>query len=228
MASIYRSNHSNSSALSAEPAEPAVMDDTSRLRPRPSKDKFAISQSRTRVPSVYISHHESRGIMTAEDLLAAEPRTSSTHQTEKLTDYSLSRNVGPTSSASRNAGDLTESRSQRNEIAVTRPNAGGRGMISTGDGGVDRYHRSRDATEIPRTVQNLADLSDSLGSESSTSDGLSRVFSAGSITTSSRDFSGSSSSSQGQVATKAFDEYNEYARQHGLSPLEDEQIGNKI
>lgn len=166
--------------------------------------------------------------MTAEDLLAAEPGTSSTQQAEKLTDHSLSRNVGPTSSVSRYTGDLTELRSQRNEIAVAHPNAGDRGKMLTGDDGVDRYRRSRDATEIPRTVQNLADLSDSLGSESSTSDGLSRVFSAGSITTSSRDFSGSSSSSQGQVATKAFDQYNEYARQHGLSLLQDEQIGNKI
>lgn len=224
MAFHYHSNDSTSSTRSAKPAD---IDDTSRLRSRSSKDKFLVSQNRTRIPSTNMPRRESRGIQTAEDLLAAEPGTSSTHQAGRPINYSFPRNVGPASSAWRDAGDLTTLRTQQNDIAAARPNARGGRMTSNMDDGVEDWdYGQRPATEIPRTVRNLADISTSLGSESSTSDGVSRVVSTGSITTNSRDFSGSSSSSQGQTAARALEKYNTYARENGLSLLEDEEIGN--
>lgn len=197
------------------------MDDISRLRPH-SSDKYLISQSRTRVPSIYMPHDESRGFQTAKDLLDAEPGTSRTHQNQRLNDYSLSRNVGPGSSASSDAGDLSRLRTQRNEIAAARPNTGGRAMPK-----VDGEVEDDKDTEIRRTVQTPEDISNALGHASSTNPAASRVVSAGSMSTSNRDVSSSSNSSQTQ-ATNAFETFNTYARQNGLTPLEDEETGNRI
>lgn len=222
MASIYRSNHSTSSARSAEPAELADMDDIPRLRPR-SSDKFLVSHSRTRVPSIYMPHDEFRGIRTAGDLLNAEPGTSRTHQNERFVNHSLSRNVGPGSSASSDAGDRSTLRTQRHEIAAARPNTHGKSIMSKVDGEVEDH----DDTEIRRTVQTIGDISDALGDASLTNPDAFRVVSAGSMSTSNRDFSGSSSSSQTH-ASNALESFNTYARQNGWRPLEDEETGNRI
>lgn len=234
MASPYRSNNSTSSAPSA--AEPADMADTSRPHSHSSQDKYIVSRNRTRVPSVRMPRPESRTIKTAGDLLAAEPgRTgpSPSHQAAPPKTHSVSRDVRPSSSTSRSAGDLSTSRTQRSEIPGASSNAGVRQILSNTDGGhEDANYRGRAATEISRTDQILAAPSMSLGSsESSTSGGLSRAVSSGSFATS-RDFSGSSSSSNDHV-TYAFRKYNEHAHNMNLSPLEEEEFkeddtGNKI
>ncbi|MCJ1269249.1 hypothetical protein MMC22_009139 [Lobaria immixta] len=207
MAYVYRSDHSTSSAQSTEPVP---IGENSRSRSLSSTDRFHVSQNRTRIPSVYMPHHEFRGIQTAADLLAAE---SSSHPAGRYSNDTMSRNIGPASSASRDEGDPTTLRIQRDEIAVERPNADGRGTISNVGGRVEDRGR--------------ADLSEPSGSGSSVSEGISRAISTGSVTTSNRDFSGSSSGSQGEVATKALKQYNTYASQHGLSLLEDEATASE-
>lgn len=211
MAYAYQSAYSTSSAQSTESVH---IGENSRLRSLSLKDKFYVSQNRTRVPSTNMPRHESKEIQTAENLLAAETGVSISHRAGRHTNDSMSRNVGPATSASRDAVGPTTLRTQRNEIAVERPNADGRGMISN----------------VGRRVEDRggADPSEPSGSGSSISDGLSRAISIDSVTTSNRDFSGSSSGSQGEVATKALKQYNTYATQRGLSLLEDEEIGNKF
>lgn len=215
MAYVYRSDHSTSSAQRTEPVH---IGENSRSRSLSSTDRFHVSQNRTRIPSIYMPRHEFRrhefrGIQTAADLLAAEAGTSSSHPAGRYSNDTMSRNIGPASSASRDEGDPTTLRTHGDENAVERPNADGRGMISNVGGRVEDRGR--------------ADLSEPSGSGSSVSDGISRAISTGSVTTSNRDFSGSSSGSQGEVATKALKQYNTYASQHGLSLLEDEAIASE-
>ena len=223
MVSPYHSSYSTLSA-SAEPAEPAHIDDTSRLRFRSSKDKFFVSQSRTRLPSSQTPRHKFRGIRTAEDLLAAASGTSRSHQAGRSTSDSMSEIVGPAPSASRDTGDLTQLRTQNDQTAVDHRNAGTSGMISNANSRLN--DKRREAMEISRTDQDPTHFSVPLRSGSSSSDNFSRVGSKGSTSTSNRDFSGSSSSSEVGLATKALQEFNEYARHYNLSPLEDEESGN--
>lgn len=300
MAFPYRSDHLNSSAQSTEHAG---TEDPPRPRPRPSNDRFIVSQNRTRVPSTYRPLDQSAGLSTAVALLAAESRTSSTHDAEGPTDYSLATNVGPALSVSRDAGDRTALRSYRNEVASERPNTyrtfnvdaegedrsyrESRGTRSDEDlmtteletsstyhaeerpihysssgngrpapsasrdagerstsrtyrdqvaipsnvktGPEARDYRPRVASEISPTFQNPTDTFDSLASESSVSDGRTRVVSSGSITMSNRDFSISSSSSHGAVGpAQALEEFNIHARQQGLTLIEDEETGKII
>lgn len=225
MVSPYHSSYSTFSA-SAEPAEPAHIDNTSRLRFRSSKDKFLVSQNRTRLPSSKMPRHESSVIPTAADLVAAQPGTSRSHQAGRSTSDSMSEIVGPAPSASRETGDLTQLRTQIDQTTVDRQNAGTRGMISNPNSRID--DKRREAMEIPQTDQDLIDFSVPLRSGSSSSDNFSRVGSKGSTSTSNRDFSGSSSSSEVGLATKALQEFNEYARHYDLSLLEDEESGNSF
>ncbi|MCJ1461935.1 hypothetical protein MMC07_000535 [Pseudocyphellaria aurata] len=215
MADTY---NSTSSAPSA--AKPADMADTSRLHSHSSLEDYAVGRIRTRVPSGRKPHPGSRALTTASDLLAAEPGRVDTHQAAQPQNLSVSRNVGPLSSVSRSAGDLSTLGTQRIEIPRASPNAGSRQILSYSDSGREVMdYRRRAAVELTRD-QILPALSASLGSsESSASGGPPRVISTGSINRN-RDVSGSSSSSQ-DLPALAFQKYNDYARQLGLSTLEE-------
>ncbi|MCJ1427505.1 hypothetical protein MMC29_005408 [Sticta canariensis] len=289
MASHYLSDHSSSSAQSTEHAGTG---NPPRPRPRSSNDRFIVSQNRTRVPSAYRPLDQSAGLPTAVALLAAESRTSSTHDAEEPFNYSPSTNVGPALPVSRDAGDRTTLRTYRNGIRgrTIKVDAGGEDrsyrksrrtrlnedLVATELGTSSTYHtegrpihysssgnvrpapsasrdagdrptsrtyrdqvaipsnvktrpeardyRPRVASEISPTFQNLTDTFDSLASESSVSDGRCRAVSSGSITTSNRDFSSSSSSSHGALGpAQALEQFNMYAREQGLTLIEDEE-----
>ena len=256
-----------------------------------------MSQNRTRVPSTYRPLDQPAGLSTAVALLAAESRTSSTHDAEGPTNYSPSTDVGPALSVSRDAGDRTKLRTYRNPIEgrTTNVDAGGEdrsyresrgsrpsedlvapelGTSSTyhaegrtfnqsssrnarpvpsasrdaGDrltsrtyreqvaipsdvktGPESRDYRPRVASEISPTFENPTDTFDSVASESSVSDGRNRSVSWGSITTSNRDFSSSSSSSYGALSpAQALEQFNTLAAELGLAVIEDEETGKII
>lgn len=218
MASHYHSDHSGSSAQSAEQTGTGSLP---RSQPRSLTDGFIVSQNRTRIPSSYGPLGQSTGFSTAAALLAAEESgTSSTHDAEVPINYSPSTNVGPALSASRDAGDRTTLRIYR-EPFVIRPDTSF--IPSNVETSEVRGYITRAASEISPNLQNLTDTFDSLASESSVSGGRSRVVSSGLITTSNRDFSSSSSNSQGALGpAQALEQFNIYARQQGLTVIEDD------
>lgn len=219
----YRSSRSTSSAPSAEPAD---INFIPRLRTRSSLDRFTVSRNRTRVPSSRSSQPEPTEIQTAQALLTAGSSRMPSNQSG-CPNYSYPHCAKPASPKMKDADVLASLKAAELEInAAVKSQAT---PSSTTESRVDmKKEKSRRSVMLPtwalQREKTLVDVESYDGANSASDE--TRV--PDSSSTSRRNVSGSSTSSQGLDIAKTIEEYNQLALEHGLRPLEFEPSRKKI
>ncbi len=210
----YRSK--NRSTIPAANAEPADITSHPRLRARSSLDRFTVSKKRTRLPSSTSSQPEPMEIQTAQDILtAASSRTTSSQG--GYPNYSYPDRHRPTSPTTKDADVLVALRAdvqgkgstEEYPYVKSQPTASSASESST-DLKRDCERRTGQAFRRERTLVDVE-------TQDSASEGT-RV--PDSASTSRRNFSDSSTSSEGLETARSLEEYSLLAREHGLDPLE--------
>lgn len=211
----YRSSRSTSSAPSAEPADITFIP---RLRTRSSLDRFTVSRNRTRVPSSRSSQPEPMEIQTAQALLTASGSRTPSNQ-GGCPNYSYPHCAKPASPKMKDADVLASlTAAEVEENAAVNSQATPSSMTESR---IDmKKDRSRRSIMLPtwalQREKTLVDV-ESYDSANSASD---ETQVPDSSSTSHRNISGSSTSSQGLDIAKTILEYNQLALEHGLRPLE--------
>lgn len=211
----YRSSRSTSSAPSAEPADITFIP---RLRTRSSLDRFTVSRNRTRVPSSRSSQPEPMEIQTAQALLTASGSRTPSNQ-GGCPNYSYPHCAKPASPKMKDADVLASlTAAEVEENAAVNSQATPSSMTESR---IDmKKDRSRRSIMLPtwalQREKTLVDVESYDGANSASDE--TQV--PDSSSTSHRNISGSSTSSQGLDIAKTILEYNQLALEHGLRPLE--------
>lgn len=211
----HRSSRSTSSAPSAEPVDITFIP---RLRTRSSLDRFTVSRNRTRVPSSRSSQPEPMEIQTAQALLTAGSSRTPSNQSG-CPNYSYPHCAKPASPKMKDADVLASLRAaELEENAAVSSQAAPSSMTESGMN--MRKDRNSRSIMLPtwalQREKTVVDVESYDGANSASDE--TRV--PDSSSTSCRNVSGSSTSSQGLDIAKTIQEYNQLALEHGLMPLD--------